>query len=89
MDRIEMKEPRTQVNDVEKGSSVGTPEIEHDFEIAEVRDVPHKSTAFLRRIVSWGVEAEGIVPIPEENRTNMRTYEIFTLWFSMSTNLLP
>ncbi|KAF2765116.1 hypothetical protein EJ03DRAFT_345856 [Teratosphaeria nubilosa] len=35
------------------------------------------------------VETRGIQPIPVEERTNKRTLDIFTLWFTMSTNPLP
>lgn len=35
------------------------------------------------------VERRGIVPVPIEERTNRRIYGIFTLWVTVSTNLLP
>ena len=35
------------------------------------------------------LERRGIVPVPLEERTNRKTYLIFTIWFTMSTNLLP
>jgi hypothetical protein len=34
------------------------------------------------------VEARGITPIPVKERTVTRTINIFTLWWSMSTNIL-
>lgn len=36
-----------------------------------------------------GVELRGCLPIPYEKRTVVQFWNIFTLWFSMSCNLLP
>lgn len=36
-----------------------------------------------------GVELRGCQPIPWEKRTVVQYFNIFTLWFSMSCNLLP
>lgn len=46
-------------------------------------------TMFAKLLHAGSVEGRGIVPVPFEERTNRRTYSIFTLWFTMSTNLLP
>ena len=48
------------------------------------------SSTILEKIqANAAVEARGIVPVPIDERTNRRTYSIFTLWFTVSTNLLP
>ncbi|CCM05632.1 uncharacterized protein FIBRA_07861 [Fibroporia radiculosa] len=39
-------------------------------------------------LVQWGVETNGIVPIPEEGRTDPRLYQIFFVWFSANANVL-
>ncbi|KAJ7096042.1 cytosine-purine permease [Mycena epipterygia] len=39
---------------------------------------------FLRR---WGVETHGIAPIPKEQRTDPRSYQLFLLWFSSNMNI--
>lgn len=35
------------------------------------------------------IERKGAQPVPVEERTNRNTFELFTLWFTLSTNLLP
>ena len=35
------------------------------------------------------VEEEGIRPVPLEERTSTRFYNIFTVWFCMNCNILP
>ncbi|PPQ88566.1 hypothetical protein CVT25_009946 [Psilocybe cyanescens] len=39
-------------------------------------------------LLKWGVETEGVTPIPEEQRTDTRTYQMFWLWFSVNFNIL-
>lgn len=34
------------------------------------------------------IEAKGIQPVPIEERTNTRYWNIFTIWCSMNTNIL-
>ncbi|KAI0357669.1 hypothetical protein OH77DRAFT_1286490 [Trametes cingulata] len=45
----------------------------------------HAVTAQLAR---WGLEVNGIVPIPEEQRTERRLYQFFFVWFSANANIL-
>lgn len=40
-------------------------------------------------IVAGRVELQGISPIPVKERTVTKTLNIFTLWWSMSCNILP
>jgi hypothetical protein len=44
--------------------------------------------AFLRVAAFGRVELRGITPIPVKERTVERTINIFTLWWSMNTNIL-
>jgi hypothetical protein len=59
-----------------------------DVAIAELQhDCSPK--AWLSKIASWGVELRGIAPVPLEERTDKRYINVFFVWFTMSTNLLP
>jgi hypothetical protein len=42
-----------------------------------------------RRILGWGVEANGIIPVPVEKRTDTRVFNLFTIWFTALLCLLP
>ncbi|EMD34672.1 hypothetical protein CERSUDRAFT_97258 [Gelatoporia subvermispora B] len=37
---------------------------------------------------SWGIETNGVDPIPEEERTDTRLYQMFFVWFSANINVL-
>ena len=44
---------------------------------------------FLHQVAVFGrVEVRGITPIPVKERTVDRTVNVFTLWWSMNTNIL-
>ncbi|KAF8872419.1 purine-cytosine permease [Infundibulicybe gibba] len=47
--------------------------------------IPTKLTTFLLR---WGVETNGITPVPTEDRTDKRLYQMFFVWFSANFNIL-
>jgi hypothetical protein len=47
------------------------------------RGLLHKAAVYGR------VEVRGIAPIPVKERTVEKTVNVFTLWWSMSTNILP
>ncbi|KAK7684938.1 hypothetical protein QCA50_011773 [Cerrena zonata] len=44
-----------------------------------------KVTLFLTK---WGVETNGIDPIPPENRTDTKMFQMFFVWFSANMNVL-
>ncbi|KAL2803126.1 permease for cytosine/purines, uracil, thiamine, allantoin-domain-containing protein [Aspergillus granulosus] len=48
--------------------------------------VPEK---WLSRITNWGIELRGVTPVPFEERTDNRFINVFFVWFTLSTNLLP
>ncbi|TBU25726.1 permease for cytosine/purines, uracil, thiamine, allantoin-domain-containing protein [Dichomitus squalens] len=45
----------------------------------------HRLTVQLAR---WGLEVNGITPIPEDQRTDRRLYQFFFVWFSANANIL-
>jgi hypothetical protein len=45
--------------------------------------------AWMSRITSYGVELRGVTPVPAEERVDKRFINVFFVWFTMSTNLLP
>lgn len=73
------KEANANISDEEK--DIGRPSEEKDVQVAQ--------SWSLRKFASLGVETGGIVPIPVTERTNTRVHGIFTLWLTMSVNLLP
>jgi len=44
-----------------------------------------KATHFLTR---WGVETNGIDPIPPDGRIDMRLFQVFFVWLSANMNVL-
>jgi len=51
--------------------------------LAAFDELVHRAAAMGR------VELRGISPIPVVERTSTKTINVFTLWWSMSTNILP
>ncbi|THH07047.1 hypothetical protein EW145_g3654 [Phellinidium pouzarii] len=41
-----------------------------------------------RRLLTWGVEARGIYPVPRESRTDQHFHKIFFIWFAANFNIL-
>jgi hypothetical protein len=50
---------------------------------------PRVPKKWLSRITNWGIELRGVSPIPLEERTDSRFINVFFVWFTLSTNLLP
>ncbi|KAL4734518.1 permease for cytosine/purines, uracil, thiamine, allantoin-domain-containing protein [Aspergillus similis] len=50
---------------------------------------PQVPDNWLSRIANWGVELRGVTPVPIEERTDTRFINVFFVWFTLSTNLLP
>lgn len=75
------------MTDVEKAAQLPTTES------TLVQESPRTSTSSrydtLEKFLKMGrVEAQGIQPIPLEERTNTRYWNIFTIWCSINTNIL-
>lgn len=49
----------------------------------------YKIQRWLSRISSYGIELRGVTPVPLEERTDTSFINVFFVWFTMSTNLLP
>ncbi|KAL3451519.1 permease for cytosine/purines, uracil, thiamine, allantoin-domain-containing protein [Aspergillus insuetus] len=61
-----------------------------DMGVAEAQGkFPHVPEKWLSRITNWGIELRGVAPIPLEERTDSRFINVFFVWFTLSTNLLP
>ncbi|KAL4864579.1 hypothetical protein BDV12DRAFT_188828 [Aspergillus spectabilis] len=45
--------------------------------------------AWLPKLAAWGIEVNGVSPVPLEEKTDKRFINVFFVWFTMSTNLLP
>jgi hypothetical protein len=70
--------------DVEKRGAGFSPDA-----IAEPRTSESSATRLLHEVLARGkVEGHGIVPLPVEDRTATRYFNVFTMWFSMNTNIL-
>lgn len=83
------KEPDEQLDaDVEKLSTEATAETD----IQRLPEEISERSTFLQRITiqltKWGLETNGIVPIPAEERKDPRIYQMFLMWFSANLNIL-
>ncbi|KAF7338776.1 Cytosine-purine permease [Mycena sanguinolenta] len=59
--------------------------------LVEKSDTEATHATFFQRLTAFlqnsGVETHGIAPVPNEKRVDTRTYQLFTIWFSASTNI--
>ncbi|KAI0205282.1 permease for cytosine/purines, uracil, thiamine, allantoin-domain-containing protein [Astrocystis sublimbata] len=60
-----------------------------DNNVAEAQSRSSEISPWLAKLSSWGVELRGITPVPIEERIDKRFINVFFVWFTMSTNLLP
>ena len=71
-------------NDVEKQNPSSSPEL-----APEGRTSESSATRLLHEVLAKvKVEGHGIVPLPVEDRVSTRYFNVFTIWFSMNTNIL-
>ncbi|KIP10745.1 hypothetical protein PHLGIDRAFT_100554 [Phlebiopsis gigantea 11061_1 CR5-6] len=42
----------------------------------------------MKKLLSWGVEARGILPVPPQQRTDTQYHKIFFIWLSANFNIL-
>lgn len=76
--------PQYATGDVEKQGPPYSPDA-----TAEPRTSESSATRLLHEVLARGkVEGHGIVPLPAEVRTETRYFNVFTMWFSMNTNIL-
>ncbi|KAL2824398.1 permease for cytosine/purines, uracil, thiamine, allantoin-domain-containing protein [Aspergillus cavernicola] len=50
---------------------------------------PRVPDKWLSKITNWGIELRGVTPVPLEERTDKQFINVFFVWFTLSTNLLP
>ncbi|KAI8945901.1 permease for cytosine/purines, uracil, thiamine, allantoin-domain-containing protein [Xylaria longipes] len=60
-----------------------------DIDVAEPQFRSPKLSPWLAKLSNWGIELRGITPVPLEERVDKRFINVFFVWFTMSTNLLP
>ncbi|CAJ2508935.1 Uu.00g139610.m01.CDS01 [Anthostomella pinea] len=84
------QEPITMSSKTEEKNPPSPQTTNVDFEAGDV-EAPRSSgpKAWLSKISAYGVELRGVTPVPLEERTDRRLINIFFVWFTMSTNLLP
>jgi hypothetical protein len=75
------------------GPAVASTDVEKQVPVADLQPVGRTSessaTRLLSEVLAKGqVEGHGIVPLPIEDRTSTRYFNVFTIWFSMNTNIL-
>ncbi len=75
--------------DVEKNSPSTGEALAFDADNQQSDIYEPAKTLWWSRLVAWGVEVRGIVPVPLEERVDTRFVNIFSLWFTMSVSLLP
>lgn len=73
------------------GSAQASSSTDHSLIAENDRDdeVLKKRSALWRRVLGWGVEENGIVPVPLEKRLDERVANLFTVWFTALLCLLP
>lgn len=71
--------------DIEKAAAAG------DVEAAEVRPLSGPRALLLRAQAGLfaGLEVRGVSPVPPEERTVTRYFNVFSIWFCISVSLLP
>ena len=47
------------------------------------------SNSLTRRLLKFGVEEEGVHPIPVEERNDTKLFNVFTIWWAMSIGIIP
>lgn len=60
-----------------------------DLDVAESQNITSAPKPWLAKLTSWGIETHGVTPVPLEERTDQRFINVFFVWWTMSTNLLP
>ena len=60
-----------------------------DIGTMESQEQRKKMPPWMSNITSYGVEVRGVTPVPLEERVDTRFINVFFVWFTMSTNLLP
>ncbi|KAI0340469.1 NCS cytosine-purine permease [Trametopsis cervina] len=74
--------------DEDMNLSRNDPEKElHSFS-EESQDDFHYNPPVMRKLLTWGVEARGILPVPPHQQTDRHYSKIFFIWLSANCNIL-
>lgn len=73
---------------VDKGEKGAPSSTVADINVVESQNI-NPTHSWLSKVAAWGVELRGITPVPFEEKTDTRYINVFFVWFTMSTNLLP
>ncbi|KAI0044301.1 hypothetical protein FA95DRAFT_1497272 [Auriscalpium vulgare] len=78
-------------HDIEKVPPREADANEEDVDSLSAGSQPQQSRfqRFSQLLRRWGVETHGIAPIPLEDRTDKRLYQMFFAWLSVNLNVLP
>lgn len=74
------------MTDIEKADSLSDAPRTHVLAASDDAIVP---TRWHQKLLKFGVETQGLSPVPSEERTDTGYWKLFVLWASLSTNLLP
>ncbi|CAK3873936.1 cytosine-purine permease [Lecanosticta acicola] len=89
MESVEPKEAKTDITAAEEGTLDGQPPVGFVGGGESYRPRDGNSKFWDRLTKTANIELKGVQPVPIEERTSRKTFEIFTLWFTLNTNLLP
>lgn len=81
-DRVKGDSPTEDVSDPEKATVTGDDQAPTD-------GAHPRRALFYRLLVTAHVEERGVQPVPLEERTNTRFFNVFAIWFCMNINLIP
>ncbi|KAI0684962.1 NCS cytosine-purine permease [Cytidiella melzeri] len=71
-----------------KRASSGDAEKELSSVSSNTQDDFHYNPPVMRKLLTWGVEARGILPVPPNQRTDTQYSKIFYIWLSANFNIL-
>lgn len=83
----DMRESSTQQQDVEMGSTQEIKVLPEDT--TDAFHVPSVGGSFWEKLSGAGVEMRGAEPVPVEKRTDTRYVNVFTVFATSMTSLLP
>ncbi|KAI0403952.1 permease for cytosine/purines, uracil, thiamine, allantoin-domain-containing protein [Xylaria palmicola] len=60
-----------------------------DIFVTEPQSRVSRISPWFSKLSNYGIELRGVTPVPLEERVDRRYINVFFVWFTMSTNLLP
>lgn len=89
-----MIESKTQAAHSDNGVDLEVLSLDLFKDTGSVQNVPFRRGSYNDLIIwatalfkKWGLEGNGIAPVPLKERTDKRLYQIFLIWFSGDTNI--